>query len=338
MTRVQAESRMREIMAQEHAVSRVEGRLSLQEAAAAYLHHMAATGTKRSTQRAYKAALDRWWLPSLQDRSLNRISSEDIEDVIVRMRGEQLADKTVLNYVGVLRALFNWAAAKPRRWVTTNPVEDIALPKAPSYREIKYLRPDEILLLADKAVTPADRAIYLTAGMCGLRIGELQALDWRSVDFKHARIRVRRTWDPKDKELTAPKSLRGERAVPMPDMVARELLALGEGPPDAFVFGDQDTGQPRHWRKLYENLRAAQKAAGIDEAYGFHSLRHGYGTALAAQGIPMRTLMEFMGHADIKTTMRYADYIPNTRERELVEAAFAATDLCSPAGTVRRAA
>jgi len=30
-------------------------------------------------------------------------------------------------------------------------------------------------------------------------------------------------------------------------------------------------------------------AAGLDESFGFHWLRHSYGTALAAEGVPMRT-------------------------------------------------
>jgi site-specific recombinase XerD len=36
----------------------------------------------------------------------------------------------------------------------------------------------------------------------------------------------------------------------------------------------------------------------------------------------MRTLQEWMGHRDIQTTQRYADYAPNAREVEMVEAAF----------------
>jgi site-specific recombinase XerD len=42
-----------------------------------------------------------------------------------------------------------------------------------------------------------------------------------------------------------------------------------------------------------------------------------------AAGVPMRTLQEWMRHRDIATTQRYADYCPNPREREVVEAAFA---------------
>ena len=84
----------------------------------------------------------------------------------------------------------------------------------------------------------------------------------------------------------------------------RLLLALHDGradrpthpaaepEPDALVFGDPVTGEPLGHRKLYERLREAPKAAGLSESFGLHSLRHSYGTALAAQGVPMRTLQE----------------------------------------------
>lgn len=55
----------------------------------------------------------------------------------------------------------------------------------------------------------------------------------------------------------------------------------------------------------------------------FHDLRHTFGTRMAAVGVPMRTLQEWMGHRDIATTQRYADYAPGTHEAELVAAAFA---------------
>lgn len=44
---------------------------------------------------------------------------------------------------------------------------------------------------------------------------------------------------------------------------------------------------------------------------------------MASQGVPMRTLQEWMGHASITTTQRYADYAPRHDERALVQAAFA---------------
>ena len=44
---------------------------------------------------------------------------------------------------------------------------------------------------------------------------------------------------------------------------------------------------------------------------------------MAAAGVPMRTLQEWMGHSDHATTLIYADYAPMPQEVELVERAFA---------------
>jgi integrase len=57
----------------------------------------------------------------------------------------------------------------------------------------------------------------------------------------------------------------------------------------------------------------------------FHDLRHTFATQLAASGkVSLRTLQEFLGHADAKTTQIYSHYAPSTHEVEMVNAAFAA--------------
>lgn len=58
-------------------------------------------------------------------------------------------------------------------------------------------------------------------------------------------------------------------------------------------------------------------------AVPFHDLRHTLATRLAASGQPTRTIQEFLGHADSKTTQIYAHYAPSAREVEMVNAAFA---------------
>ncbi|MGH2902363.1 MAG: hypothetical protein ACRDK7_02030 [Solirubrobacteraceae bacterium] len=44
--------------------------------------------------------------------------------------------------------------------------------------------------------------------------------------------------------------------------------------------------------------------------------------AMTADGVRMQTLQEWMGHRDMTTTQRYADYAPNEREVEMVDRAF----------------
>jgi integrase len=68
----------------------------------------------------------------------------------------------------------------------------------------------------------------------------------------------------------------------------------------------------------------------------FHDLRHTFGTQAAASGVPLRTLQEWMGHRDYKTTLIYADYAPRAEERQMMERAFAAVPILD-ASEVRHA-
>jgi hypothetical protein len=43
---------------------------------------------------------------------------------------------------------------------------------------------------------------------------------------------------------------------------------------------------------------------------------------MAAAGVPMRVIQEWMGHKDFATTLIYADYAPSAHEADLVDAAF----------------
>jgi hypothetical protein len=52
---------------------------TLEAGADAWLTHLAATGCKATSVRAYRAAQNKWFLPTLKARSLDRITTSDIE-------------------------------------------------------------------------------------------------------------------------------------------------------------------------------------------------------------------------------------------------------------------
>jgi site-specific recombinase XerD len=60
-----------------------------------------------------------------------------------------------------------------------------------------------------------------------------------------------------------------------------------------------------------------------------------FATRLAASGTPIRTIQEFLGHADSKTTQIYAHYAPSEHEVQLVDAAFSHASR-GPISAVRR--
>jgi len=53
----------------------------------------------------------------------------------------------------------------------------------------------------------------------------------------------------------------------------------------------------------------------------FHDLRHTFGTRMIAKA-DIRRVQEWMGHADIQTTMRYLHYAPRAEDARLVAEAF----------------
>jgi integrase len=151
----------------------------------------------------------------------------------------------------------------------------------------------------------------------------LLALRWRDVDSDARRLRVRENLVRG--ELTTPKSARGHRSVPLATRVADALAAhcaqSSFAEADDLVFCHPHLGRPLERSRLFKRFKAVAVAAGFPELR-FHDLRHTFGTRIAAAGVPLRTLQEWMGHRDFKTTLIYADYQPRDDEAELVDRAL----------------
>jgi excisionase family DNA binding protein len=184
------------------------------------------------------------------------------------------------------------------------------------------------LIWTDEASTEniyalVDRVLILMAAMTGGRQGEMLALRWRDVDWFVQQARIRRAYVRG--EMGSPKSKRSSRGVPLAMRVAGALDDLRRQSAyqhdDDLVFGHPHTGQPLDRSQVLKRFKRYLKDAGI-RSMRFHDLRHTFGTTMAASGVAMRTLQEWMGHADIKTTQIYADYAPAAHEAAIVEAAF----------------
>jgi integrase len=159
--------------------------------------------------------------------------------------------------------------------------------------------------------------------MTGLRRGELLALRWQDVNWTAQRVRVRENYVRG--RIGKPKSKRSTRSVPLADRVAGELDRLYKQS-DFQADGDlvfTTTGAPLDPSRVLPRFKAAAKRAKF-RPVKFHDLRHTFGTRMAAAGVSMRTLQEWLGHRDFATTLMYADYQPGSREAELVNEAFGA--------------
>jgi integrase len=190
--------------------------------------------------------------------------------------------------------------------------------------DIEVFSPEEVWALVRAACAEQDGAVFLTAAFTGLRMGELLALRWRDVDFAGRTIRVRASYYLG--QLTTPKSGK-VRAVPMAPDVAAALARLAQrvhwvGDDDLVFAGE--AGRYLDGSALRRRYKAALAAAGL-RPLRFHDLRHTFGTRMIAKA-DIRRVQEWMGHADIQTTMRYLHYAPRDEDPELVAEAFRLAD------------
>jgi integrase len=328
LTAAQAEAELRRLTGEITPDAAQGDRLDVAEIGRRYRKHLEALGRKRSTLAAVEMVLRVWIEPHLGGRALESVRSEDVEDMMRAMSADGVGAKSIRNYIGTLSALYRYAMHPRRRWATSNPCDMIDLPPLAISDEIRFLTTVEVDALVSVAVAgnhqALDRVLYVTAAMTGLRQGELIALRWQDVDWDAQRVRVRRNHVLG--EFDTPKSRRSTRSVPMSRRVTRELgqwqkMTCWAGPAD-LVFAEPTSGEVLRRGALMRRYRRALKAAKLEPTHRFHDLRHTFGTAMAAAGVPMRTLQEWMGHRDMATTQRYADYAPNEREVEMVDRAF----------------
>ncbi len=129
----------------------------------------------------------------------------------------------------------------------------------------------------------------------GLRIGELLALEWPDVDFKALNVRV---WMGKSAK---PRSVAMTKRVAV--ILKRRKLTASTSPKVMRGHGYQ------HFHKTWQFMRGK---IGLmdDKDFVIHALRHTCCTRLVSAGIDLRTVQRWMGHEDIKTTMRYAHFMP----------------------------
>jgi len=327
LTKAQAEAELRRRIEAERPSASPHDRPSLEVAGRRYLDHLAGVRRKKSTLMDYESHLRVHLVPFFGAKPLHRIEPRDVEEFIAAERRNGRAPKSVLNYLGLLHSIFEFG--QRRGWTATNPCKLVDKPRVGAAdADIRFLDQAELEALlrsaSDDDVGRVDRVMWLTAAMTGLRQGELLALRWRDVDWLAGRLRVRRSFVRG--EFGTPKSHRSSRSVPLADRVATALDAhhrrTAYGADDDLVFGHPHLGSPLERSRLLKRYKKAAKAAGIRDDVRFHDLRHTFGTRMAAAGVPMRTLQEWMGHRDYKTTLIYADYSPIGHERDLVERAF----------------
>lgn len=272
---------------------------------------------KPSAIRSYEAALNGpqdgsgGLLRDLGAIRLADVAREHVQDYADRLLKAGAKPSTVRNSIMPARAIFRWKLS--RGAVAVNPTTGLDLPAVRGERD-RIASPEEARKLL-AALSEDDRPRWATAMYAGLRLGELMGLRWQDVNLATGVIYVEQGWDPKAKQMVAPKSKAGRRRVPIPKVLRSYLaplkLASGDDP-EALVFGSGET--PFSSSSIVVRATRVWKASKLDPI-GLHECRHTFASLMIAAGVNAKALSTFMGHANIAITMdRYGHLMPGAED------------------------
>ena len=168
------------------------------------------------------------------------------------------------------------------------------------YRKREYLTPGEIEKLIEAAkgnrYGHRDATMILVAFRHGFRASEIIELEWSDIDFNAAEMHVER----KKRGRSPRHPIRGD------ELRALRRLHKEQDPKSAFVFVSE-RGAPFTRDSFNWMVKRAGKKADLPFQVHAHMLRHSTGYKLANDGADTRSIQSYLGHRDIRHTVRYTE-------------------------------
>jgi len=225
-----------------------------------------------------------------------------------------LARRTIARKLSAVRSFFRWLHRE--ELVDANPARAVRSPKLDRTLPGWLTRADveKLFALAEARAAEGgfrgarDLAIVETFYATGVRVSELQQLDWPDVDLVGDQLRVRGKG-------------RKERIVPLGRAAVTALrryeLRRAEVPrprtaADRHAVFISEHGRRLSVRQIQNILRRFLDQIAEETGLSAHSLRHTFATHLLDAGADLMAVKELLGHASLSTTRIYTH---TSRER-----------------------
>ena len=235
-------------------------------------------------------------LPQLGRYCLDEITPEFVIHLTNKMRSAKYAPGTVGRAIIILRYAFNLAV----KWKVvphgTSPASAITVP--PDVQRCRYLSKEEAARLlasirADENQIAANAIMLLF--LTGARRNEVTQAQWSYIDWQQGTLFV-------------PRSKNGQPRYIQLNSAAVELLkSIDTGEREAWIFPAPTTGRPMpHLFFPWDRIRKRARLVDVR----LHDLRHSFASFLVNDGEELHVVQWLLGHANPRSTQRYAHLSP----------------------------
>ena len=212
----------------------------------------------------------------------------------------KLSEKTIVHQQRSLQLFFAMLQAKGQ--IRNNPVSALKSVQAKQSKERDIVSAEEIKMLYSVSEKGEERAILSLAYGCGLRAGEMAALNVEDIKTREALLIVQKGKGNK------------KRIVPMSKRVAEDLKyyfynerQTVTNKERAFMVNSKGRRMRQYtFNKILKAIIERTENKTIKEKQiTLHHLRHSIATHLLQQGVSLEQVRDFLGHSQLETTEVY---------------------------------
>ena len=259
----------------------------------------------------YEANVRRHVLGGYGDRPAASLTAQDWQLLVDELHrgGDEhapLARNSLQVLMSALGAVYRWACAPTRGYLSANTVRGLEMPARDEKGRDRIASPVEARQLLDalsasRSCYPCDTVDFALALYAGLRNCEREPLDWRWIDLERGRLYVRKS-----------KTKAGIRTLPiikaLRATLRREWLRQGKPTAGRVVRGPK--GGAVSYSKQCRRVDRAWKEAALTRITP-HECRHTFASYLIGSGLNAKAVTVLLGHSGIQITFdRYGHLFP----------------------------
>ncbi|WP_295919078.1 site-specific integrase [Anaerovibrio lipolyticus] len=266
----------------------------------------------RRSANSYKLAETNARLHILPD--LGALSVDEITPLTIRTWQNKLKESgkaagTISSINTTLKTMFSFAVRF--YGLIHNPFDGVEPLKQPEPKK-EFIEHPTWLQLYAVMTNKHDRAIFSLLYWSGMRVGEVQGLSLKDINFDTNTVNIDKQYSSDSKKITELKTRGSRRVITIPDLymdVVKDYINSYIEPP-TYPFAIKTA------RGLNDKLERYCKKAEIDKIT-VHTLRHSHASLLIKEGTAVNLISERLGHTTPSVTLSVYAHVYENQDSEL---------------------
>lgn len=261
-----------------------------------------------------------------KDTQLKEITSTLIINILEKL---YYKENYSFPYISSIRSNFNlvleYAVAKG--YIQSNPIQKVKIKRKietleqREARKNKYLEQEELrdIIRQMKVINKTTALIIEFMSLTGLRYGECVAIQPKNIQGNI--LHINGSWDPVSRTKTTTKNVYSDRKIALTKRcleIIHEQTEINKKYPKKvnkrYIFINRN-GMPEPFSTTIERLRKLD----TDKKITTHIFRHTHIALLTELGIPLKAIMERVGHNNPNTTLAIYSHVTEKMSKNIIE-------------------